>query len=42
MNGGSFFGEEYSAFCRMNIGTPRRNVEKGLAAIKSAYDEVHA
>lgn len=42
MNGGTFFGAEYSAFCRMNIGTPRRNVEKGLSAIKAAYDEVHA
>ncbi|MDO4740471.1 MAG: PatB family C-S lyase [Eubacteriales bacterium] len=42
MNGGSFFGKEYSTFCRMNIGTPRFNVEKGLAAIKAAYDEVHA
>lgn len=42
MNGGSFFGAEYSTFCRMNIGTPRFNVEKGLAAIKAAYDEVHA
>ena len=41
MNGGSFFGAEYSTFCRMNIGTPRFNVEKGLAAIKAAYDEVH-
>lgn len=42
MNGGTFFGAEYAAFCRMNIGTPRSNVAKGLAAIKAAYDEVHA
>lgn len=42
MNGGTFFGAEYSAFCRMNIGTTRANVLKGLEAIKAAYDEVHA
>lgn len=42
MNNGTFFGKDYGAFCRINLGTPRANVEKGMAAILSAYNEVHA
>lgn len=42
MNNGSFFGKDYSTFCRINLGTPRSNVEKGMAAILAAYNEVHA
>lgn len=41
MNGGTFFGKEYGGFCRLNIGTPRKNVEKAMAAIQKAYAETH-
>ncbi len=41
MNSGTFFGKNYSTWCRLNVATPRSNVEKALAAIKAAYDEVH-
>ena len=36
LSGGTFFGEEGRGFMRMNIATPRRNVERALGQLEAA------
>lgn len=40
MNDGSWFGSRYAPFVRFNYGTSREMVEKGLAAMKRAVDQL--
>ena len=40
LNKGTFFGDDWAGWMRLNIGTPRRLLEQGLANILQAAREV--